>query len=161
MNVTHVRRQNFYALPARHRDILSQPPFSMLETFSRVDEAISTNADLAEAILEAGITSLGLADTPPEAWHGTATNIDLDKARSTIHQLYRDWSGEGEYERCACYTPVMRDLAERFPPKLLEESGSVKVLVPGAGLGRLVYELCQMGFDVEGNEISYLSLIHI
>lgn len=33
------------------------------------------------------------------------------------------------------------------------------VLVPGAGLGRLVFDLCIDGFDSEGNEISYHQLL--
>ena len=31
--------------------------------------------------------------------------------------------------------------------------------MPGAGLGRLVFELCRAGFTIEGNEISYHQLI--
>ena len=39
-------------------------------------------------------------------------------------------------------------------------SGSLmRVLVPGAGLGRLVFDLCCAGFDTEGNEISYHQLL--
>lgn len=136
----------------------------MLETFSRVDDAIAINAELAEAILESGVASLGLSGAqvshskrPP--WYGTASKLDLDKAKSTINQLYRDWSAEGEVERAACYGPVIQDLTERFSQGQLESEDSVKVLVPGAGLGRLVYELCARGFDVEGNEISYHQLL--
>jgi hypothetical protein len=33
------------------------------------------------------------------------------------------------------------------------------VLVPGAGLGRLVFDICRAGFSVEGNEISYHELM--
>lgn len=35
----------------------------------------------------------------------------------------------------------------------------MRVLVPGAGLGRLVFELCCAGFDTEGNEISFHQLL--
>ena len=35
----------------------------------------------------------------------------------------------------------------------------LKVLIPGAGLGRLVFDLCLSGFDVEGNEVSYHQLL--
>lgn len=41
----------------------------------------------------------------------------------------------------------------------LPSSTPLKVLVPGAGLGRLVFELCLNGFEAEGNEISYHQLI--
>jgi carnosine N-methyltransferase len=35
----------------------------------------------------------------------------------------------------------------------------MRTLVPGAGLGRLVFELCCEGFDTEGNEISFHQLL--
>lgn len=36
---------------------------------------------------------------------------------------------------------------------------SVKVLVPGAGLGRLAYEIASMGYTCQGNEFSLFMLI--
>ena len=90
-------------------------------------------------------------------WHNTAKQSDMDKARSTIRQLYRDWSHEGATERKACYDPVIQDVVKAFwhsPRK-----NDVKILVPGAGLGRLVFELCRRGYTVQGNEISYHQLI--
>lgn len=38
-------------------------------------------------------------------------------------------------------------------------ASKLKVLVPGAGLGRLVLDLCLAGYGVEGNEISYHQLL--
>jgi carnosine N-methyltransferase len=35
----------------------------------------------------------------------------------------------------------------------------MRVLIPGAGLGRLVFELCCEGFNAEGNEISFHQLL--
>ena len=90
-------------------------------------------------------------------WRNTAKPSDNDKARSTIRQLYRDWSHEGSAERKACYDPVIQDVVKafwHFPRK-----PDVKILVPGAGLGRLVFELCRRGYTVQGNEISYHQLI--
>ena len=92
------------------------------------------------------------------AWRGTAKADDMDKARSTVRQFYRDWSAEGAVERDACYGPVIKDLlAEREMGGF--EKSNMNVLVPGAGLGRLVFDLCHQGFNVEGNEISYHMLL--
>ena len=85
-----------------------------------------------------------------------ATPTDLDKARSCINQFYRDWSAEGASERAAVLSAVLSALAAEFPS---QDRSSVKVLVPGAGLGRLVFELCAAGFATEGNELSYHALI--
>ena len=35
----------------------------------------------------------------------------------------------------------------------------IKVLIPGAGLGRLCWECIKLGFSVEGNEVSYHMLL--
>lgn len=85
-----------------------------------------------------------------------AKSSDLEKARSTIRQFFRDWSQEGTKEREASYGPILRALADE---RVLRDRKNLNVLVPGAGLGRLVFELCAAGFDVEGNEISYHSML--
>jgi carnosine N-methyltransferase len=145
-------------------EMLANPPFSYLETLDAVDEAIDKNSELASAILQAGLQSFGLpqpkfetGSKDPNDWRGVATSNDLEKARSTLRQFYRDWSEEGRSEREACYGPVINALQKERT--LRSESDKLRVLVPGAGLGRLVFELCCAGFDAEGNEISYHQLL--
>ncbi|KAL8953477.1 MAG: hypothetical protein Q9222_000681 [Ikaeria aurantiellina] len=159
-NVTHWRRQKFYALPSTEWKLLSGPPFNFLALLEQVDDAIDVNAEIAMHILETGLQSFGLDQEQPDGmtdWRGCATPADMDKARSTMRQLFRDWSAEGAAERNATYGPVLRDLASSFGHVLDLED--VNILVPGAGLGRLVFELCKLGFTVEGNEVSYHQLI--
>lgn len=150
-------------MPRAHWELLAAPPFSYLDTLNFVDDAIDKNAELSLAIWRAGLESFSnppkLEDphsNDPRDWRGKATTNDLEKARSTLRQFYRDWSEEGKLEREACYQPVLKALeAERAA-----RSGSkLRVLVPGAGLARLVFDLCCAGFDTEGNEISYHQLL--
>ena len=68
--------------------------------------------------------------------------------------MVRDWSSMGAAERAACYTPILKDLETLFPG----ERSNIKVLFPGAGLGRLAYEATQLGFQVQGNEFSLYML---
>ncbi|KFY01663.1 hypothetical protein V490_00817 [Pseudogymnoascus sp. VKM F-3557] len=160
-NTTHMRRQSFYALPQKHWELLAAPPFSYLNTLNAVDDAIDKNGELAVAILKSGLESFESSMDferlkSSELWKGVAKAGDIDKARSTIRQFYRDWSAEGAVERKACYGPVMNDLrAERVK----RDGKLMNVLVPGAGLGRLVFDLCYDGFNVEGNEMSYHQLL--
>jgi carnosine N-methyltransferase len=126
-----------------------------------IDEAIDDNAELAMAIFENGLESFGGSNTSGDParqplWKGTATPNDIEKARSTLRQFYRDWSKEGEAERKACFEPVMIDLKEERASSGKE---TMTVLVPGAGLGRFVFDLCCDGFRTEGNEISYHQLL--
>lgn len=130
----------------------------MPKTFDAVDEAIDANADIADAILAIGVPSFGL-HPQDETWKGHAGPQDLDKARSTIRQLYRDWSAEGAHERASSFSPILAALGRHLPQIPSSQRHHHRVLVPGAGLGRLVFEICAAGYDVEGNEISYHQLL--
>ncbi len=164
-NCTHLRRQAFYALPQVQWQMLAAHPFNFLQTLDMVDTAIESNAVLARIIVKTGLKSFlggeivpGQEPSLPKQWYGTAKYSDIDKARSTLRQFYRDWSTEGDPEREACYGPVMRLLQKESAERGAEDQ-RLKILVPGAGLGRLVFDLALNGFDAEGNEISYHQLL--
>lgn len=90
------------------------------------------------------------------------TQNDMDKARSCVNQFYREWSADGAVEREKCFVPIVKTLNEEFSTRSKDlpsyDKSQLKVLVPGAGLGRLVFDICHAGFSVEGNEISYHEL---
>ena len=140
--------------------MLAGPPFNMLNKFDKVDDAIDTNAEIATRILDEGLVAFGVSPEPlprePD-WRDTAKPGDMDKANTILRQFYRDWSEEGAAERNAHYQPVLEDLARLF--KDVDDRGEIRVLVPGAGLGRLVFEICKAGFYTEGNEISFHALL--
>ena len=82
------------------------------------------------------------------------TEADFSKVRSTLHSCVRDWAAEGAAERAACYGPILDEL-ERVVPR----DGRSRVLVPGAGLARLVLEVAARGYGAQGNEFSYHMLL--
>ncbi|WVR08449.1 hypothetical protein IAU60_005504 [Kwoniella sp. DSM 27419] len=102
-----------------------------------------------------------------------------DKVRSTLRSFVRDWSVEGVRERQACYDPCLEALERHFSrTTLISEAhgvmdtegcnhektakrarGSVRVLVPGCGLGRLAMEIAARGFACQGNEFSSYMLM--
>jgi len=185
-NGTHVRRQAFYSLPQEHWTLLSKPPFSILDSFSKLDDLIDSNAELAEAIFVAGFKAF-LAPSLDSDWVSSivpekhahdefrmysiimdnmnvqTSQNDMEKARSCINQFYREWSAEGAVERSKCFDPVIAALEHEFDLRRKTDSkldrSAVQVLAPGAGLGRLVFDICRAGFSVEGNEISYHELM--
>ncbi|KIM41212.1 hypothetical protein M413DRAFT_27609 [Hebeloma cylindrosporum] len=90
----------------------------------------------------------------------TPTEFDMDKLRSTLKQLVRDWSEEGKEEREACYKPMKDALEQHFANVTSPEARrKLKVLVPGAGLGRLAYDVAKLGFACQGNEFSHYMLL--
>ncbi|KAJ1942074.1 hypothetical protein FBU59_003308, partial [Linderina macrospora] len=87
-----------------------------------------------------------------------AKDHHMDKVISILKQFVRDWSAEGKEEREATYGPIMQALEDEFAGVTPEERGKINVLVPGAGLGRLAYDICCRGFSSQGNEFSYFML---
>ncbi|KAI9325164.1 N2227-like protein [Zopfochytrium polystomum] len=83
----------------------------------------------------------------------------MDKVRSTIRQFVRDWAVEGAVERAATYAPVLEAVERVYAGVGVRERGAVQILVPGAGLGRLAFEIAKAGFSSQGNEFSFFMLI--
>ncbi|XP_017065980.1 carnosine N-methyltransferase isoform X2 [Drosophila eugracilis] len=92
-------------------------------------------------------------EPPPDVRHG-----DMDQAQSTLKLIARDWSTDGALEREQSYKPIIDCIVEYYKPSDYELK-EIKILVPGAGLGRLTYELACLGYSCEGNEFSYFMLI--
>lgn len=138
------------------------PPFGLLDTLNAVDDALDHNADLADEIVQLGLAAFGLPEEPPKDsemnWQGRAKANDMSKAHSTIRQFYRDWSQEGfKLEVEPLLKIILADLTSHLP--LHSESQSPSLLLPGAGLGRLLFELALRGYHTTGNEISYHQLL--
>eukprot|EP00501_MAST-03F_sp_TOSAG23-6_P000329 GSMAST32.ASY1.ANO1.336.1 assembled CDS len=82
----------------------------------------------------------------------------MSKVVSTLHQLSREWSSEGSEERSQCMIPMLEELENCLP--VTDANKNVqRVLAPGCGAGRLVLELASRGYEVQGNEFSYVMLL--
>jgi carnosine N-methyltransferase len=80
------------------------------------------------------------------------------QVRYVLRNLSRDWSAEGAAEREESYGPLLAALARRLPVPP-PPAAPPRVLVPGAGLGRLCVEAAARGYVTEGNECSYYMLL--
>ncbi|KAJ3551771.1 hypothetical protein NM688_g4515 [Phlebia brevispora] len=87
------------------------------------------------------------------------TESDIEKLRSTIKQFVRDWSEEGKAERDLCYGPIKEALLKHFESVSEDERQKLRVLVPGAGLCRLAWDVANLGFACQGNEFSHYMLL--
>lgn len=85
---------------------------------------------------------------------------NLCKVKATLRQFVRDWSEQGRLEREESYDPMIQALKDYLPINdKLPQSRKLKVLIPGAGLGRLLFEVARLGYSCQGNEISYAMLL--
>ena len=80
--------------------------------------------------------------------------IEINKLRSTLKLFIRDWTIEGKKERDITYIPVIIEIKKYF-----SNFNNKKILVPGAGLCRLAFEMAKLGCDVDAIEVSYYMLI--
>ncbi|KAA1118177.1 hypothetical protein PGT21_032974 [Puccinia graminis f. sp. tritici] len=157
--INNRRRKDFYRLPLRDQSLLEEYPSKLNE----VDDRIRRNADTLDQI----VFKVELAERetvyPLEPEHQPRVSaLDAEKVRSTLRQLVRDWSTLGSAEREACYSPIL-DRLELFATDCLSanvsQKSDIRVLVPGSGLARLVWEIANRGFTAQGNEVSYQMLL--
>ena len=75
--------------------------------------------------------------------------------------LKRDWTKESEKEREYSYGKTLNQLKKyiNFDDKELMSKKNYKVLVPGTGCSRMVYELAKRGFEVECNDFCYIYIM--
>ena len=95
----------------------------------------------------------------PLNWRNTAKPADHSKAHSTLRQFYRDWSAEGyRSEVKPLLDLILSDLSSHLKPTS-ESTELPDLLLPGAGLARLLVELVLAGYNATGSEISYHQLL--
>ncbi|XP_068167461.1 carnosine N-methyltransferase isoform X2 [Antennarius striatus] len=153
-----VRRaeRQFLSLPPRHQELLPD----VLPNLRRIGECADRNQELLRAVVQHSLhmfenMEYGQREDPLKP--RPSTTFDMDKLKSTIKQFVRDWSEAGRAERDSCYRPIIQEIQRRFPGERCEAS-AVRVLVPGAGLGRLAWEIARLGFVCQGNEWSFFML---
>lgn len=88
------------------------------------------------------------------------SSADEGITRSTIRQLWRDWSIEAREERNICYDPILTSIRAQVCQLDTQERASFRILVPGAGLCRLAYEITKISHGpVIANELSYHQIL--
>ncbi|KAI8979511.1 N2227-like protein-domain-containing protein [Mycotypha africana] len=163
LNHNHRRRRDYYALPEHHKKLI--PDY--LEKLQQVDLCIEKNMDFIRDIVKSSSMFLDaplaqqqekLKSHQQSHQKPPVSPMDMDKVRSTLKQFVRDWAKIGEAERKATYDPIIEELNTLYKDLPTEKRGDVRVLVPGAGLGRLAFDIARSGFSCQGNEFSYFML---
>lgn len=143
------------SLPIHQRDLLK----NYRSHLDKVRVAVEQNYEIIEIIIK-DVSHLFLnedhSDDIKVVSHDV-TQFDMEKLQSIFKQLYREWSIEGKEERDASFKPILDEIVLRFPPEKVN-AADINVLVPGAGLGRLPYEIAKRGYTCQGNEFSLFML---
>eukprot|EP00966_Prymnesium_polylepis_P002733 62662-Prymnesium_polylepis.1 len=159
---------DYAKLSERHQRVLRTA-----EKLAAMRAAIDQNAAVIAQLVEPHRSYVGsdvahilvLADDGPgggmRAVPAANTNYvaesDMEKVQSTLKQFVREWGAEGEKERNEAHEPLLEALQAALPPR--GRHGPPRVLLPGAGLGRLTWEVARLGYRAQGCEFSYFMLL--
>ncbi|KNC80135.1 hypothetical protein SARC_07498 [Sphaeroforma arctica JP610] len=151
-------QSDYEKLDPRHQQLLTHFP----KRIEALYEAVDANQQLLFEVTKPHRIFLNddALDTEKEMEYADGKKFTIDehkKVRSTLKQFVRDWSEEGAEERSQCYQPIVDAVTDRF--KDVTDKSQLRVLVPGAGLGRLAFEFAKLGFSCEGNEFSFYMLV--
>ncbi|NWU26395.1 CARME methyltransferase, partial [Dyaphorophyia castanea] len=152
--VNRTERQ-FKSLPANQQSLLPQ----FLPHLDKIRKCIDHNQEILQTIVN---DCVHMFENKEYGEDGSgkitpASTFDMDKLKSTLKQFVRDWSEEGKSERDSCYQPIISEIVKNFPKDRWDFS-KVNILVPGAGLGRLAWEIAMLGYACQGNEWSLFML---
>ncbi|KAG6872230.1 hypothetical protein C0995_011734 [Termitomyces sp. Mi166 len=114
------------------------------EKLDKLKLVTDMNAVIAERIAELAAAEFNLGKPG-------VGNEDLGRVRESLKHFVRDWSTDGATERERIFRPILNVL------RVVSESERLgkRVLVPGSGLGRLAWEISQIGYDTTANELSF------
>ncbi|KAH1000663.1 hypothetical protein HUJ04_012967 [Dendroctonus ponderosae] len=151
------REQSLDSLPQHHKKWLSE----YIEGLEKLKQCVDKNAEFIPQVLKHAYTMFDNVYSTMEVAQAEEVGTlaeGLDKVQSVFKQLMRDWSSLGASEREQCYQPIIKEIVENFPAETCDRS-TIQVLVPGAGLGRLAFEIASRGFRCQGNEFNLFMLI--
>ncbi|XP_062614710.1 carnosine N-methyltransferase-like [Saccostrea cucullata] len=158
MRRVYTAEKSFNGLPQHHQEFIPQ----FLDNLKTIQTCITHNYEIIRLIIKDAEcmfeNKTHEADDKPEEnlKQMPPTNFDMDKVKTTLKQIVRDWSSTGEEERKMCYDPVIAEVKDIFADR---DPSTVGILVPGAGLGRLAFEFAKSGYRCQGNEWSLFMLL--
>ena len=127
------------------------------DKFKKVEHLLAENHQLCQRIID---TALEYYNIPRNELDEHIKKAEKDKkvaekvsVSQALKHIVRDWSDEGVGERGDAFPCLLKTLEGLFPER--DNENPVKLLLPGAGLGRLGHELSGLGGKLQDPEPSY------
>ena len=151
------KRKSFNTLRGRYHVLARELGYS--KKLDKLASSIDVNSIITDAIADLARVEFPAAVEPPQqTLFGLAIpqDTDLGRVREALKHFVRDWSLEGKEERDKIFKPILDHLS-KIPPQdrqvspfftslqLLTPWQNMHVLVPGSGLGRLAWEISELG----------------
>ncbi|KAL2256806.1 hypothetical protein VTK26DRAFT_1104 [Humicola hyalothermophila] len=125
--------------------------------FSDVAERLARNQGLCNSIVRAALDYYRVdraeLDEHTRQMGAAGRGVDRVGVSQALKHFVRDWAAPGAGERDAAFPCITAALTALFPDP--GRHAGVKVVLPGAGVGRLGHEIARLGgFQVTNNEWS-------
>ncbi|CAI4213131.1 unnamed protein product [Parascedosporium putredinis] len=158
-NAEEVRRwKKLYKHVSPAQKKLLETTIQYSQKFVKTEHFLAENQHLCDRVVRAALDFYGVDPSELDEHIKQAEKdnklADRVSVSQSLKHIVRDWSEEGLSERGDAFPCLLETMSGLFP-----ERGSageeVKVLLPGAGLGRLGHEVASLGgFEVTSNEWS-------
>lgn len=118
--------------------------------FIQIEKLLEKNQHLCDRITDNALEfyEISRSELDKHISHLEADGKKADKiaVSQSLKHFVRDWtSSGGDYERDACFSCLIKTLDSLFPDRSGSRDSAVKVLLPGAGLGRLGSDIAEKG----------------
>ena len=115
------------------------------QKFADVAELLKKNQQLCDDIVRNAMDFYGVSQQELDKHFKAMKKAGRPAERVSVSQalkhFVRDWAASGAHERDAAFPCILQALKDQFPDAGNQE---VKILLPGAGLGRLGHEVAQL-----------------
>lgn len=118
----------------------------------RLAQVTNANGKITDAIARLAETEFDI-DLPPRG----GSSMDLMRVRESLKHFIRDWSSDGIREREKIFTPIL-DVLRKVD---VDERRSKRVLVPGSGLGRLAWEISELGMHILLRRVTFVDHLQV
>lgn len=149
--IVNPKKLKYESLADDEKKLLSWFP----DYLGQLEHSAVLNGQFLEIVANTMGPAWGAGD--PQTWF-RETSSDLNHLLGLMSQYVREWSSDGKEERDISFGRILKAAEKYFPD--VDSRPNVEVLVPGAGLGRLLVEFVRRGFRTQGNEISYHMLLN-
>ncbi|KAE8142847.1 N2227-like protein-domain-containing protein [Aspergillus pseudotamarii] len=154
-------RDWYKKIPKKQRSIV-ESTVKYTRKLNTVEHLFETNEQLAHEIVKHGMHFYNISQAELDQFikenENKGVNTDKTSVSQAMKHFVRDWADEGYEERQDAFPCVLGTLANMS--RTSEQP--LRVLLPGAGLGRLAHEVNALdGFEVTMNEWSmYMNLAY-
>ncbi|KAF5664486.1 trehalase [Fusarium heterosporum] len=158
------RLEGLYKHVSKAQRSLLEHQVQYSKKFSRIDGLLRKNQELCDDIVQHAMSFYEIEQDEfqkhAQSLKSSGRLADKVSVSQALKHYVRDWTETGESERSTTFSCLVKALEGIFPDR--DGATPVKVLVPGAGLGRLGHDIAGLGgFEVTINEWSmYMNIAY-